>query len=211
MKIIQGEHYITQGYGLTAFAKSSTGRQFYANFPGGIHPGIDFGTKGAKLPVISPITGKVVRASEDGGWGIHVEIQGMDGWNVHFAHLSTALVKVGQNVKIGDILGRVGTTGSSTGIHLHFGSRRRKPLGGWEYRDPTLYLEADVEESKMPTEKLIKAPNKPDVYIFNGKTKFPIFNWGTLVFLFGTKPKIEVVDEAVLSKIPEGAIIPMLD
>lgn len=211
MKIIQGEHYITQGYGLTEFAKSPTGKRFYKNFPGGIHPGIDFGTKGAKLPVLSPITGKVVRASEDGGWGVHVEVQGKDGWNVQFAHLASTLVKVGQDVKIGDSLGRVGNTGSSTAVHLHFGSRRRKLTGGWEYRDPTIYLEDTVEDSALPSEKLIKAPNKPDIYIFNGKKKFPIFNWGTLVFLFGTEPKIETVDEAVLSKIPEGDIIPMLD
>jgi len=211
MNIIQGEHYITQGYGHTAFAKSPTGRKFYANFPAGIHPGIDFGTKGKPLPVVTPVGGKVVRASADGGWGYHVEIQATkDGWNRQFAHLSKITVKVGQEVKQGEYIGHVGSTGSSTATHLHFGHRKRRLTGGWEYRDPTMDLDAPEEETPVPTEKLIKAKGLPAIYIFNGEKKFPIPNWGTLVFLFGTDPKIEELDTAIVSKIPEGDILPML-
>lgn len=211
MKIIDGDHYITQKFGLTAFAQSSQGKSFYKNFPGGIHPGIDFGTRGKKLPVLSPVTGEVVRASWDGGWGYHIEVKAeKDGWNRQFSHLSAVNVRVGQKVRIGDLLGNVGTTGSSTAVHLHFGHRRKKTLGGWEYRDPSIDLVDSQEEDRMPTEKLIKAEPFSAVYVFNGKEKFPIPNWGTLTFLFGEKAKIEVIDEATLDKIPTGPIIPQL-
>jgi murein DD-endopeptidase MepM/ murein hydrolase activator NlpD len=119
-------------------------------------------------------------------------------------------VKVGQEIKIGDMLGRVGTTGASTGVHLHFGNRKRKLTGGWEYRDPSVDLRDVPEEAVMPTGKLVKAIGKPDVYIFNGKHLFPIPNWGTFVFLFGQDAKIEEVSQDILSKIPEGDILPML-
>lgn len=209
MKVIDGHHYITQGYGLTEFAKSSQGKSYYKNFPGGIHPGIDFGTRGLKLPVISPVTGKVVRAAWDGGWGYHIEVEASkDGWRRQFAHLSAMSVREGQEVKIGQLLGHVGSTGSSTAVHLHFGHRRRKALGGWEYRDPSIDLVDPQEEPPMPKGKLIKGDTDSAVYIYNGKEKFPIPNWGTFVFLFGEKAKIETVDDGIISKIPTGQILP---
>ena len=63
------DFYVTQKYGLTDFAKSSVGKIAYKNFPGGIHPGIDLGTKGINLPAISTCDGVVVQAGKNGGWG----------------------------------------------------------------------------------------------------------------------------------------------
>ena len=134
---IKGKCYQTQGYGLTEYARSPEGKKAYKNFPGGIHPGLDFGTAGINLPAIATVPGKVVRASMDGGWGNHVEIQGADGWRRQYAHLQSISVKEGEMVEAGQEVGKVGNTGASTGTHLHWGHRKSKLMGGWEYRDPS--------------------------------------------------------------------------
>ncbi len=209
---IQGESYITQGYGLTDFARSATGRSYYKNFPGGIHPGVDFGTHKINLPVVATVEGKIVRAGFETGWGNHIELLGADGWNRQYCHLSMMNVVVGQLVKPGDVLGKVGSTGSSSAIHLHYGNRRRGTWGGWEYRNPSADFKDLPKSLPAPTGKLIKSDDENDkaVYIFNGKVKFPIPDWDTFIFLFGAKAKIEIVSSDVLSKISTGEILPSL-
>lgn len=211
---IQGESYITQQYGLTDFARSSEGKKYYKNFPGGIHPGIDFGTHHVNLPVVATVDGIIVRAKLDGGWGNHVELLGADGWNRQYCHLSMMKVVVGQEVKVGDVLGKVGTTGSSSAIHLHYGNRRRTTFGSWEYRNPSADLKDLPKTAPMPTGKLIKSKNPEDhaVYIYNGRSKFPVPDEGTFVFLFGQNGwgTIEEVNDDILTKIPTGEMIPSL-
>lgn len=209
---IKGYSYITQSYGLTDFAKSATGKSFYKNFPGGIHPGIDFGTKRINLPVIALVQGEIVKAKYDGGWGYHIELLGEDGWRRQYCHLSAMFVQVGDKVEFGQELGRVGSTGSSTAIHLHYGNRRWNKYR-WEYRDPTIDFKASPEEAKLPTSKLIKEddPTKRAVFIYNGEKKFPIPDWDTKVFLFGEgSDDIELVEPDVMSKIPEGPLMTSL-
>lgn len=209
---ILGESYVTQSYGLTDFARSSTGRSYYKNFPGGIHPGYDFGTNRLPLPVVATVAGKIVRAGLDGGWGNHVELQGADGWNRQYAHLSAISVVLGAQVKPGDVLGKVGNSGSSSATHLHYGNRRRGTFGSWEYRNPSADFKDLPVVAPFPTGKLIKSSNPEDraVYIFNGRSKFPLPDWNTLEFLFGEKAKIEQVSDDILSKIPTGEILPSL-
>lgn len=209
---ILGESYITQGYGLTDFARSTTGRGYYKNFPGGIHPGVDFGTHRINLPVIATIEGKIVRAGLDGGWGNHIELQGADGWNRQYCHLSAISVAVGRSVKPGDVLGKVGSTGSSSAVHLHYGSRRRTALLSWEYRNPSADFKDLPKTSTLPKGKLIKSNDDDDhsVYIYNGRSKFPLPDWDTFTFLFGGKASIEEVNPDILSKIPTGDILPSL-
>lgn len=209
---IIGKSYSTQQYGLTPYAQSSAGRIAYKNFPGGIHPGVDFGTGGITAECIALVEGTIVRASLDGGWGNHVELQGADGWRRQYAHLSSIKVPVGAQVKPGDVLGRVGTTGASTGIHLHYGNRRRTLMMTWEYRDPS----ADFEDKKPPTapkitSRLIKGngPALTTIYVYNGKGKFRVPDIETLRFLFGAEA-YELVDNDVLTKIPEGLSLPSL-
>lgn len=206
-KPIEGLHYLTQQYGKTQFAQSDFGKRAYKAF-GGIHPGLDFGTKGINLPAISTCVGRVVRASMDGGWGYHVEVRGEDGWNRQYAHLQTVDVKVGDTVEVGTRLGRVGNTGASVGTHLHWGHRRRTLLGTWEYRNPFVDLEEKVVEAKMPKGKLIKG-SLSAIYAFNGKTKFHIPDMETLTFLFCTL-KIEEVGQDIISKIPTGTPLPSM-
>lgn len=206
---IRGHCYITQEFGATSFAKSAFGKKLYKNF-GGIHPGIDLGTGGINLPIVSLIDGKVVRASLDGGWGNHVEVEGKDGWRRQYGHLSFINVKVGDKVVVGQELGKVGNTGSSTATHLHYANRKSK-LVGWEYRDPSIDFKEVPQQPIMPKGKLIKStfPFEKSVFVYNGKVKFPIPDWPTKVFLFGDLG-IEGVEPDILDKIPTGPLIPSL-
>jgi hypothetical protein len=66
-------------------------------------------------------SGKVIYAGWMGGYGRVVKIQHASGYVSLYAHQSRIKVKRGQRVKIGNVIGYVGSTGRSTGPHLHFG------------------------------------------------------------------------------------------
>lgn len=83
------------------------------------HTGMDFRASYGK-PVRSAGAGKVIDAGRRGGYGIMVEIDHGNGVTTRYAHLSRALVKEGDLVKEGTLIGRVGSTGRSTGPHLHY-------------------------------------------------------------------------------------------
>ena len=71
-------------------------------------------------PVCATASGRVVEAGYDGDFGNKIVIGHGNGMETVYAHLSKMDVKPGQTVKRGDIIGRVGTTGRSTGAHLHY-------------------------------------------------------------------------------------------
>lgn len=84
-----------------------------------LHSGIDFrGEYGA--PVRATAEGKVVTAGPTGGYGNMVEIDHGNGLSTRYGHLSAISVGEGQTVVVGGIIGRVGSTGRSTGNHLHY-------------------------------------------------------------------------------------------
>ncbi|MGO4835386.1 M23 family metallopeptidase, partial [Rhizobiaceae sp. 2RAB30] len=68
--------------------------------------------------------GTVVKAGWNGGYGRMVEVEHGSGFTTRYAHLSKIRVKVGQAVTTGDIVGDVGSSGRSTGPHLHYEIRR---------------------------------------------------------------------------------------
>lgn len=85
-----------------------------------MHEGLDF-----SAPVGTPIhaTGDgTISAVEygDRGYGNHVTINHMVGYQTHYAHMSRVIVREGQHVKRGDIIGYVGSTGKSTAPHCHY-------------------------------------------------------------------------------------------
>jgi murein DD-endopeptidase MepM/ murein hydrolase activator NlpD len=84
-------------------------------------------------------TGTVTMAGWNGGYGKMVEVDHGNGFATRYAHLSAIDVEVGQTVRIGQIVGRVGTTGRSTGPHLHYETR----VDG-EAVDPQKFLRAGV-------------------------------------------------------------------
>jgi murein DD-endopeptidase MepM/ murein hydrolase activator NlpD len=87
-----------------------------------IHTGIDLrGQKGD--PVRVTAAGKVVTASWQGGYGNMIEVDHGNGLSTRYGHLSAIDVKVGQHVAPGQTIGRIGSTGRSTGPHLHYETR----------------------------------------------------------------------------------------
>jgi murein DD-endopeptidase MepM/ murein hydrolase activator NlpD len=87
-----------------------------------MHTGIDF-----RAPTGSPVrataSGKVVEAGWVGGYGNMVEIDHGNGLTTRYAHLSSIAVSLGDTVARGATIGRVGSTGRSTGPHLHYETR----------------------------------------------------------------------------------------
>lgn len=82
------------------------------------HRGIDIaGPTGTK--VMSIADGKVIHSGRNGGYGRMIEIEHENKLRSRYAHLSATLVKKGQHVSRGDVIGRVGSSGRSTGPHLH--------------------------------------------------------------------------------------------
>jgi murein DD-endopeptidase MepM/ murein hydrolase activator NlpD len=87
-----------------------------------IHTGIDFrGNIGD--PIRATATGIVTTAGWNGGYGKLVEVDHGNGLATRYGHLSEIEVTVGQHIKIGQIVGRLGTTGRSTGPHVHYETR----------------------------------------------------------------------------------------
>lgn len=83
------------------------------------HGGIDLAARyGTQVPAAAG--GTVVTADEQGGYGLTVVVRHPNGFESRYAHLSSLDVKAGETVAQGQPLGRVGSTGRSTGPHLHF-------------------------------------------------------------------------------------------
>jgi murein DD-endopeptidase MepM/ murein hydrolase activator NlpD len=87
-----------------------------------MHTGLDFRSN-AGDPVRATANGTVTTAAWNGGYGRMVEIDHGNGFTTRYGHLSEINVKVGQSVRIGHIIGKVGSTGRSTGPHLHYETR----------------------------------------------------------------------------------------
>jgi murein DD-endopeptidase MepM/ murein hydrolase activator NlpD len=90
---------------------------------GEFHPGIDFRGENGD-PIKATATGTVNFAGAQNGYGNIVRITHDNGYETMFAHMSEINVQVGQTVKAGDIVGKVGSTGRSTGPHLHYEIRK---------------------------------------------------------------------------------------
>ncbi len=101
----------------------------------GSHPGIDiappYGT-----PIGAAHSGVVTFVGWDDGYGMHVEVAQLDGYVTTYSHMSAFAVKVGQLVVAGQPLGNVGSTGDSTGPHLHF----EVHLPNGQRTDPAIWL-----------------------------------------------------------------------
>lgn len=102
-----------------------------------MHNGLDIDAA-AGTPIRAPGDGRVLLAAVQGGYGNAVVIDHGNGVGTVFAHMSVFAVTAGQEVRQGDVLGAVGSTGLSTGPHLHFEVRLRgQPI------DPRPYLGPD--------------------------------------------------------------------
>jgi murein DD-endopeptidase MepM/ murein hydrolase activator NlpD len=100
------------------------------------HRGIDLAAP-AGAPVYAVAEGTVVRATTEKTYGKLVVINHHNGYSTLYAHNSQLMVKVGERVKVGQQIAKVGSTGRSTGPHLHFEIHR-----DGERVDPAPYLAA---------------------------------------------------------------------
>jgi murein DD-endopeptidase MepM/ murein hydrolase activator NlpD len=101
-----------------------------------MHTGLDLHAETGD-PVRATADGTVVAAGWSGGYGRVVDVDHHNGLSTRYAHLSSIEVRVGQSVKSGQIVGKVGSTGRSTGPHLHYETRLKgEPV------DPQKFLRA---------------------------------------------------------------------
>jgi murein DD-endopeptidase MepM/ murein hydrolase activator NlpD len=131
-KPVVGEVEFTSGFGIRT--DPFLGRP-------AMHTGLDFRAATGD-PVRVTANGKVVSAAWAGGYGRMVEVDHGNGLSTRYGHLSEINVKVGDVVKIGQVIGLVGSTGRSTGPHLHYETR----IDG-EAVDPQKFLRAGVRLS----------------------------------------------------------------
>jgi murein DD-endopeptidase MepM/ murein hydrolase activator NlpD len=102
------------------------------------HQGTDLAAA-AGTPVVAAFSGRVEVAGWMGGYGLMVVLSHGADTETRYAHLSEVFVQDGQEVKQGTVIGLVGSTGLSTGPHLHF-ELWRKLASGWTALDPTPQL-----------------------------------------------------------------------
>lgn len=103
------------------------------------HSGIDIAGRVSDRKVIAAKSGKVIYAKHSGkGYGNHIIIEHENGMQTLYAHLESINVSEGQKVSQGDAIGVIGTTGDSTGLHLHFEVRKNGSA-----TDPQQYVKAN--------------------------------------------------------------------
>ncbi|MFE6224675.1 MULTISPECIES: M23 family metallopeptidase [unclassified Streptomyces] len=120
--------YVSTGY--------KTGGSLWSS---GSHSGVDFHAAYG-TPVVSVGSGTVVEAGWGGAYGNNVVIRMHDGTYTQYGHLSSIGVYVGQTVEPGQQIGVSGSTGNSTGPHLHFEARATAEYGS--DINPVAYLRA---------------------------------------------------------------------
>ncbi|MET8857922.1 transglycosylase family protein [Streptomyces sp. NPDC004579] len=127
---------------LVAPVHAATGTPYHAtgsHWSKGYHTGVDFPVP-TGTSVAAVAAGHVVSAGWGGSFGYQVVIRHADGRYTQYGHLSAISVKEGQSVVAGQRLGRSGSTGNSTGPHLHFEVRTGPGFGS--DIDPLAYLRA---------------------------------------------------------------------
>jgi murein DD-endopeptidase MepM/ murein hydrolase activator NlpD len=129
---VAGVNPITSAFGWRIHPISGQGR---------MHNGTDIGAP-LGTPVLAAYDGVVSAAQWSGGYGLMVTLQHLDGTQEsRYAHLSEVFVESGQEVARGEVIGRVGSTGFSTGPHLHF-EWRHLTNDGWVAVDAGPHLQS---------------------------------------------------------------------
>ncbi len=133
-----------------------------------MHTGTDIGAP-MGTPVLAALSGKVILAGDMGGYGLAVAIEHDNGVRqTLYGHMSELFVKPGELVNQGTVIGRVGSTGASTGPHLHFELRQMTTDGTWVAQDAGNQLELSLsglvqslQVAQKPQAGSIKAAVRP--------------------------------------------------
>jgi murein DD-endopeptidase MepM/ murein hydrolase activator NlpD len=151
-KPIRAEVTFTSGFGVRS-------DPFHAG--AAMHPGIDLaGAYGT--PVFATADGNVIRAGwNNGGYGNMVEVDHGRGITTRYGHMSAVLVHAGDHVTRGQQIGRMGSTGRSTGNHLHYEVRiDGRPVNPIPFMKSTDYVLAmQRKESAAPMDLAVGGPD----------------------------------------------------
>ncbi len=151
------------------------------------HHGTDFGAKRG-TPLLAVNDGKVIFSGRMGGYGKVIKIKHPGGYMSLYAHQSRLRAKRGQKVKKGQIIGYVGSTGRSTGPHLHFGLKkngrwinpmkvlRKKSIKTSILKKFTKY--EDVKTTKYKKVNIKDTKKKKETLLAYLKNDTPSYIWG---------------------------------
>lgn len=138
-----------------------------ARYVRGYHTGIDIGCR-AGSPIYAAHDGQVILSGWAGAYGNTVEIRANDSLVTSYHHMSKIAVSKGQNVSAGKIIGYIGSTGQSTGPHLHFEVR----VNGKDV-DPNPYL---TGAKTVDQANYVEPSGITDVFKFPGQM-IKVFGW----------------------------------
>ena len=113
------------------------------------HSGIDIGAP-MGAPVVAAGSGTIISAGWVGGYGKAIVIQHNGVQQTLYGHLSEVFVQPGQTIQQGAVIGRVGSTGHSTGPHLHF-EARMSSSEGWVAVDPSEDIQYALDNLRRAT------------------------------------------------------------
>jgi murein DD-endopeptidase MepM/ murein hydrolase activator NlpD len=111
---------VSQDFGCTPYSFEPLDRSCSS---GHIHTGIDLAVP-LDTSVCAALDGIAHVIDSAGGYGLHVVIDSGDGLTTFYGHLHSVAVREGDEVNAGDVIGAAGSSGNSTGPHLHFEVRR---------------------------------------------------------------------------------------
>ncbi len=98
-----------------------------------MHKGLDFAAK-TGTRILAADSGKVIWSGWKGGYGYCLQIDHGGGYTTTYGHCSKLIADTGDNVRRGDYVANVGSTGQSTGPHLHFEVRKNgKPIDPMQF------------------------------------------------------------------------------
>ena len=150
------------------------------------HHGTDFGAKRG-TPLLAVNDGEVIFSGRMGGYGKVIKIKHASGYMSLYAHQSRLRARRGQKVKKGQIIGYVGSTGRSTGPHLHFGLKKngrwlnpmrvlsRKSIKTSILKKFTKY--EDVKTTKYKKVNIKDAKKKKEILLAYLKNDTPSYIW----------------------------------
>ncbi|MEO1131388.1 MAG: peptidoglycan DD-metalloendopeptidase family protein [Cyanobacteria bacterium J06639_1] len=113
------------------------------------HAGVDLAAPNG-TPILAALSGEVTFAGARGNLGNAIILDHGYNYRTRYGHMLRVFVRTGDRVRQGQLIGYVGSTGRSTGPHLHFEYLRQKPDGSWLALDPQAQIVAATPSGTVP-------------------------------------------------------------